>query len=74
MSQELTDISLDTLLRTLELHYAQSAAGLFRANGFPEPRRLADSARPESPGKIDAASRPPDPVISQQSDIPAKEK
>jgi hypothetical protein len=44
MSQEPTDISLDALLRALELHYALHAAPILRANGIPEPPRLPDPA------------------------------
>ena len=65
MSQEPTDISLDALLRTLELHYSRRAAGLFRANGIREPPRLPDPARPESPASVDVPPRPPDPAISE---------
>jgi hypothetical protein len=65
MSQEPTDISLDALLRTLELHYAYRAAGLFRANGIPEPPRLPDPTRPEPPAGIDVPPQPSDPAISE---------
>lgn len=63
MSQEPTDISLDSLLRTLERHYSSRAAWLFRANGIPEPPRLPEPALPESPAKVEAPPRQPDPAI-----------
>jgi len=47
MRQEPADISLDSLLRALERHYALHAAPIFRANGIPEPPRLPDPALPE---------------------------
>jgi hypothetical protein len=57
MRQEPTDVSLDALLRTLELYYAYHAAGLLRANGIPEPLRLPDAARPESLARVDVCHR-----------------
>jgi hypothetical protein len=53
MSQEPTHISVDSLLRTLERHYAYHAARLFRANRIPEPPRLAEPVLPESPARKD---------------------
>ena len=64
MSQAPTDVSLDVLLRTLERHYAYHAAWLFRVNGIPEPPRLPDPARPESPAGVDVPPRQTDPDIS----------
>ena len=65
MSQEPTDISMDSLLRMLERHYAYHAARLFRANRIPEPRRLAEPARPEPSVGMDVPPRQPDPAISE---------
>ena len=65
MSQEPADVSLDALLRTLERHYAYRAAELFRAKGIPEPPRLPDPARPESPAGAEGPPRQPDPSISE---------
>ena len=68
MSQEPTDISLDSLLRTLEQHYGSQAAWLFRANGIPEPPRLPDPALREPPANVGAPPREPDPTITELSD------
>lgn len=65
MSQKPTDISLDALLRTLEQHYANRAAGLFRANGIPEPPRLPDPTQPEPAAGIDGLPRSSDAGTSE---------
>src|SRR5665213_2875298 len=52
MRQEPADISLDSLLRALERHYALHAAPIFRANGIPEPPRLPDPALPEPANEV----------------------
>jgi hypothetical protein len=65
MSHEPADVYLDALLRKLERHYANRAAGLFQANGIPEPPRLPDPALPESSPKAAIPPRPPDPAISE---------
>jgi hypothetical protein len=70
MGQEPTDIFLNALLRTLELHYAHHAARLFRANGIPEPPRLPDPARPESPARVDVPPRQPYAGITAKEKLP----
>jgi predicted RNA-binding Zn-ribbon protein involved in translation (DUF1610 family) len=40
MAEEFPGTSEETLLRALERHCVKVAAGLFRANGIPEPARL----------------------------------
>src|SRR5665213_1259046 len=52
MRQEPADISLDSLLRALERHYALHAAPIFRANGIPEPPRLPVPAAPDPANEV----------------------
>jgi hypothetical protein len=69
MSQKLTDITLDELLRTLERHYAHHAAWHFRANGIPEPTRLPEPSLPEPAVRVDEP-RQPEPATPEKPHSP----
>jgi hypothetical protein len=65
MAGEFPDTSVETLLRTLEQHYAKLAARLFRANRIPEPARLPEPTRPESLARVNVPSRQLDATIPE---------